>query len=84
MHVNSAALVFGSGLAGAGSGNVYIYRGVSVASKWGKQEILKVSGGSAGALLGVVALVDENNGERKKMAFAALCENMLVILKDIL
>jgi len=85
VHVNSsAALAFESGLAGAGSGNVYIYRGVSVASKWGKQEILKVSGGSAGALLGVVALVDENNGERKNMAFAALCENMLVILKDIL
>jgi hypothetical protein len=81
VHLNSSvALAFESGLAGAGSGNVYIYRGVSGKSKWGKQAVLKVSGGSAGALLGVVALVDEN----KKIIFAALCENALVILKDVL
>lgn len=81
LHVgSSAALAFESGLAGAGSGNVYIYRGVSGKSKWGKQAVLKVSGGSGGALLGVVALVDEN----KRIVFAALCENSLVILKDVL
>ena len=85
VHMNStAALAFESGLAGAGSGNVYIYRGVPGKSKWGRQAVLKVSGGSAGALLGVAAFADKNEVGEEEIVFAALCENALVTLRDII
>jgi hypothetical protein len=84
----TAVLAFESGSSGSGSGNVYVYRGAPGKSKWGKQAVLKVAGGSAGALLGVTALLNPSSmpsAERapEGIVILALCEKELIVLRDV-
>lgn len=79
-HLSSqAVMAFESGT-GFGGGNVFIYRGTGSKDVWAKQSILKVSGGAAGALLGVGAA----NTADGKRALLCLCERELVVVNDIL
>ncbi|KAH8114520.1 hypothetical protein DFH11DRAFT_1689007 [Phellopilus nigrolimitatus] len=78
-HLSSEAVfAFESG-SGIGGGNVYIYRGTTNKEIWAKQAILKVSGGSSGALLGVGTVKKPDGG----FVLLCLCERELVIVKDI-
>ncbi|OSX59845.1 hypothetical protein POSPLADRAFT_1172109 [Postia placenta MAD-698-R-SB12] len=79
-HVSSTAvLAFESGSKDL-NGNVYIYRGASPKDKWAKQAIIQVGGRTAGPLLGVAAIRVED----EKIVIACLCEDELVILRDVL
>ncbi|KAL5501499.1 hypothetical protein ACEPAH_8759 [Sanghuangporus vaninii] len=86
-HISSLlALGFESG-AGLGGGNLYIYHGPRPGSKdvWAKQSLLKVSGGPSGALLGVGAVkVDDKGGSKESLVLLCLCENELVVVKDLI
>ncbi|KAI0670798.1 hypothetical protein C8Q78DRAFT_973869 [Trametes maxima] len=73
-----AVLAFESGASELG-GNVYIYRGAGPKEIWAKQTVLKLGGGSAGALLGVGSM--EVQG---KTIILGLCEGELTILHDVL
>ena len=86
----SAVLSFESG-AGLGGGNVFIYRGSGSGSEsakketWAKQSVLKISGGSAGPLVGVGALIapgEEGRG-KGRVVLLCLCENELVVVRDV-
>ncbi|PIL22551.1 hypothetical protein GSI_15240 [Ganoderma sinense ZZ0214-1] len=78
-HVSSEAVfAFESGARDLG-GNVYIYRGVPPKENWAKQTILKIGGGSAGALLGVGLMQVQD-----KAVILALCEGELVVLHGVL
>ncbi|KAI0632103.1 hypothetical protein C8Q77DRAFT_1074185 [Trametes polyzona] len=77
-HVaNKAVFAFESGTQDLG-GNVYIYRGAGPKENWAKQTVLKVGGGSAGALLGVGMVHAQG-----KAVLLCLCEGELVILHDV-
>lgn len=79
-HVSKkAVLAFESG-SSFGSGNLYIYRGARTTENSAKQAILKISGGTSGALLGVGALRRQDQG----FFLCCLCEQELVLVKDIL
>ncbi|EJC98110.1 uncharacterized protein FOMMEDRAFT_114955 [Fomitiporia mediterranea MF3/22] len=88
-HISSlAVLAFESGTS-TGGGNVYIYRGSpgeTQKSTWAKQAVLKVSGGTSGALLGVGALRLQQETSTTKDGFVllCLCERELIVVKDIL
>ncbi|KAI0648066.1 hypothetical protein C8Q79DRAFT_906257 [Trametes meyenii] len=73
-----AVLAFESGASDVG-GNVYVYRGAGPKDIWAKQTVLKIGGGSAGALLGVGSM--EAQG---KTLVLGLCEGELTILHDVL
>ncbi|KAI8978686.1 hypothetical protein BD414DRAFT_465693 [Trametes punicea] len=78
-HVTyKAVFAFESGTQDLG-GNVYIYRGASSKENWVKQTVLKVGGGSAGALLGVGLMKVQG-----KVVILCLCEGELVVLHDVL
>lgn len=79
-HLSSrVVLAFESGTS-FGGGNVFAYLGSQSKDVWAKQSILKVSGGPAGALLGVGA-VAASDGEQ---AILCLCERELVVVKGTL
>ncbi|KAL5525765.1 hypothetical protein ACEPAG_7102 [Sanghuangporus baumii] len=86
-HISSSLVLgFESG-AGLGGGNLYIYHGLRPGSKdaWAKQSLLKVSGGPSGALLGVSALrVDGTGDSKERLVLLCLCENELVIVKNLI
>ncbi|KAL5501082.1 hypothetical protein ACEPAH_9469 [Sanghuangporus vaninii] len=51
---------------------------------WAKQSLLKVGGGPSEALLGVGALrVDDKGGSEERFILLCLCENEMVIVKDL-
>ncbi|KAI0354943.1 hypothetical protein OH77DRAFT_1590313 [Trametes cingulata] len=78
-HVSwKAVFAFESGTQDLG-GNVYIYRGAGSKEIWAKQTVLKVGGGSAGALLGVGLMKAQG-----KVVVLCLCEGELVVLHDVL
>ncbi|KAI9058335.1 hypothetical protein FKP32DRAFT_1597420 [Trametes sanguinea] len=78
-HITSKAVfAFESGTQDLG-GNVYIYRGVSAKENWAKQTVLKVGGGTAGALLGVGLMKVQG-----KVVVLCLCEGELIVLHDVL
>ncbi|KAI5122789.1 hypothetical protein M0805_000133 [Coniferiporia weirii] len=78
-HISSEIeLAFESGT-GFGGGNVYIYRGAKDKAVWAKQAILKVSGGSMGALLGVGAVKRADGG----LVLLCLCEKEMVVVRDL-
>jgi len=80
-HVSShAVLAFESGSRDLG-GNVYIYRGAPVKEKWAKQAVLKVGGGSAGALLGITLM---KAGPNLEPVILCLCEGELILLRNVL
>ncbi|KAH9854666.1 hypothetical protein C2E23DRAFT_867262 [Lenzites betulinus] len=77
-HVaHRAVFAFESGTQDLG-GNVYIYRGAGPKENWAKQTVLKIGGGSAGALLGV-GLVKV----QEKVVVLCLCEGELVVLHGV-
>ncbi|EIM86044.1 uncharacterized protein STEHIDRAFT_98383 [Stereum hirsutum FP-91666 SS1] len=85
-HVSSeTVLAFESGSAAGFGGNAYIYRGVDGKGGrgkdglWAKQSILKVGGGTTGALMGVGAL---RAGDGKAVILC-LCESEIVCLRDV-
>ncbi|KAI0661902.1 hypothetical protein C8Q70DRAFT_1043158 [Cubamyces menziesii] len=78
-HVTwKAVFAFESGTQDLG-GNVYIYRGASAKENWAKQTVLKVGGGTAGALLGVGLMKIQG-----KVVVLCLCEGELIVLHDVL
>ncbi|KAI0822263.1 hypothetical protein BC628DRAFT_1327771 [Trametes gibbosa] len=77
-HVgHRAVFAFESGTQDLG-GNVYIYRGAGPKENWAKQAVLKVGGGSAGALLGVGLVKTQD-----KVVVLCLCEGELVVLRGV-
>ncbi|KAG8968767.1 hypothetical protein FRC03_006224 [Tulasnella sp. 419] len=70
-------LAFESGRAEIG-GNVYMYHSAD-GNRWARQSILKIGGGTAGALLGVCSVL----GEDGKVHVLCLCESQLFILSNL-
>ncbi|KAL5486023.1 hypothetical protein ACEPAI_7067 [Sanghuangporus weigelae] len=85
-HMSSSLVLgFESGVL-LGGGNLYIYHGPRPGSKdvGAKQSLLKVSGGPSGALLGVGALrVDVRGDSKERLVLLCLCENELVVVKNL-
>ncbi|TDL22209.1 hypothetical protein BD410DRAFT_271454 [Rickenella mellea] len=79
LHLSSKAVLAFESASGPGGGNVYVYWSPAGKQTWAKQTILKVAGGTAGALLGVGALKTKEG-----YVIASLCENELVVLKPII
>ncbi|KAI0031387.1 hypothetical protein K488DRAFT_52224 [Vararia minispora EC-137] len=67
--------------AATGGGNAYIYRASGTHALHAPQAILRVAGATAGTLLGVAAV---RVGGGDEVAIVCLCENDLVILRDVL
>jgi len=83
-HLHSKAVVaLDSGAASPiGGGNAYIYHTTERGEdKWAKQAVLKVGGGTAGALLGVVGIPENKRLGQTKIV--CLCERELVVIQGI-
>jgi hypothetical protein len=78
-YTSEVVLAFESGSGGTGDmgGNVFLYRNAN-GKKWAEQAVVKVGGGSAGALLGVAG-VHTTDG----LAVVCLCERELVIARRV-
>ena len=75
-------LAFESGSRGLGF-NIYIYQATTTRSaEWAKQSVIRVGDGATGPLLGVGALTLDVEGG-KKVVILCLCENELVVIRDI-
>ena len=82
-HISSnVVMVFesgnGRGIDDAG-GNMFAYYGAN-GSKWGRQAVLKIGGGEAGALLGVCGMKRENGA----IKIFCLCERQLIVITGVL
>ena len=78
-HVPSKAVLAFEGGGAEYGGNLYIYRDAKPKSNLAKQAILKLTGNTAGSLLGVGAI---RNGEES--IILCLCEKELLVLRNVL
>ena len=76
-HVPSKAVLAFEGGGAEYGGNLYIYRDAKPKSNLAKQAILKLTGNTAGSLLGVGAI-------RKESIILCLCEKELLVLRNVL
>lgn len=78
-HASDTVLAFESGGSASGlGGNMYVYRNAH-GKKWAQQAVLKIGGGGAGTLLGVVGIKDADGGVR----VVCLCDKEILVLKGV-
>ncbi|KAF9241185.1 hypothetical protein BU15DRAFT_45336 [Melanogaster broomeanus] len=82
-HTSDVVFAFENGTQYRG-GNVYMYRHSNPNELWAKQSVLTVGQGDAGSLLGVGAFTPEGEvGNGQGITIVCLCENKLVILRNV-